>query len=185
MERGRVAHVDRRAGFGACALPVAGARRDAGGGLANFARPCSVDSATAFSLHQQRAAAFAAAALALEGAAFQHQGRTPAALDCVGLVVVAARLVGVRLPDRTDYSREPRPAELRRALESRLEAARALEHGGVVLLSLAGFASHVGVIAEGSRLVHAYEPAGRVVVHALAGRWRRRVVALYRLPEPR
>jgi cell wall-associated NlpC family hydrolase len=37
------------------------------------------------------------------GVPFVHQGRTEWALDCVGLLVMAARGAGIPIQDRTDY----------------------------------------------------------------------------------
>jgi cell wall-associated NlpC family hydrolase len=111
---------------------------------------------------------------------FRHQGRGPEGLDCIGLIVVAAAALGVRLVDRRDYAAEPRAGALRAELERQCRPVTTLAPGAVLLLRLGPYAAHVGIYT-GAGLIHAYRPRGAVIEHAL-GHWRRRVAAVYALP---
>ena len=126
-------------------------------------------------------AAFIAAARSYVGAPFHHQGRTRHGVDCIGLVVCAARDAGLALVDRTDYPRDPNgllPVELARQFAA-VESAQA---GDILLMRFRGEPQHVAILA-GTTLIHGYASIGRVVEHGLDAKWRRRIVAAYRLRE--
>ena len=126
-------------------------------------------------------AAFIAAARSYVGAPFHHQGRTRHGVDCIGLVVCAARDAGLALVDRTDYPRDPNgllPVELARQFAA-VESAQA---GDILLMRFRGEPQHVAILA-GTTLIHGYASIGRVVEHGLDAKWRRRIVAAYRLKE--
>jgi cell wall-associated NlpC family hydrolase len=114
------------------------------------------------------------------GVPFRHQGCDRAGVDCVGLVVVSARALGVALADRLDYAAEPCLGALRAALADQLRQVVELAPGVVVLLRMGVSASHVA-LWTGAGVIHAYKPRGGVIEHRL-GAWRWRVVALYALP---
>lgn len=109
-------------------------------------------------------------ARALLGAPWRHLGRNAAGLDCIGLVLVAARAAGVALLDPAPYAREPSSHLLRVGLAAHLDAVPidAVLPGDVLVFNMGIYAAHVGLAG-----VH---PAYRVpsVVHALLPR--RRVV---------
>lgn len=124
---------------------------------------------------------FIAAARSYVGVPFHHQGRTRHGVDCVGLVVCAAREIGIALADRTDYPRDPNgllPMEMARQLAA-VESARP---GDILLMRFRGEPQHVAILA-GETLIHSYASIGRVVEHGQDAKWRRRVVAAYRLRE--
>ena len=126
-------------------------------------------------------AAFIAAARSYVGAPFHHQGRTRHGVDCIGLVVCAARDAGLALVDRTDYPRDPNgllPVELARQFAA-VESAQA---GDILLMRFRGEPQHVAILADAT-LIHGYASIGRVVEHGLDAKWRRRIVAAYRLRE--
>ena len=124
---------------------------------------------------------FIAAARSYVGVPFHHQGRTRHGVDCIGLVVCAARDAGLALVDRTDYPRDPNgllPLELARQFQ---EVDPALA-GDILLMRFRGEPQHVAILA-GETLIHGYASIGRVVEHGLDAKWRRRIVAAYRLRE--
>jgi NlpC/P60 family putative phage cell wall peptidase len=120
------------------------------------------------------------------GTPFRHQGRQPGrGLDCVGLVVCAARHCGLADYDVTDYPRLPQGD----ALAGHLRAAglvavdpRAALPGDVLLMRFTREAQHVALVTDGG-ILHAHEQVGRVVEHRLDESWRRRIVAVYRFAE--
>ena len=53
------------------------------------------------------------------GTNFHHQGRIKnVGVDCIGLIIGVAAELGVVLPDRQNYARQPDESELQTALES-------------------------------------------------------------------
>lgn len=124
---------------------------------------------------------FVAAARSYVGVPFRHQGRTRHGVDCIGLVVCAARDIGLALADRTDYPRDPNgllPLEMARQFAP-VESPQA---GDILLMRFRGEPQHVAIMA-GATLIHGYASIGRVVEHGLDAKWRRRIVAAYRLRE--
>lgn len=55
------------------------------------------------------------------GAPFLHQGRTPNGIDCIGLLVVAARGAGIAIEDVTDYGPCPNARRFVARLASQLD----------------------------------------------------------------
>lgn len=133
-----------------------------------------------------RREAFVAAALAQVGTKFHHQGRAAGVgLDCIGLVVCAARLVGWRVTDRTDYGRRPDGRALIEGLRAHggVEVeVEEIEAGDILVFRYDGQPQHVAVALGDGRMVHAFAPAGRVVETEIGLYWRRRLVAVYRMP---
>lgn len=124
---------------------------------------------------------FIAAARSYVGVPFRHQGRTRHGVDCIGLVVCAARDIGLTLADRTDYPRDPNgllPLEMARQFAP-VESPQA---GDILLMRFRGEPQHVAILA-GTTLIHGYASIGRVVEHGMDAKWRRRIVAAYRLRE--
>ena len=126
-------------------------------------------------------AAFVAAARAYVGTPFRHQGRDHLGLDCIGLVVCAARDAGYTLTDRTDYPRDPNGL-LSVELARQFDAVETAAPGDILLMRFRGEPQHVAILA-GATLIHGYASIGRVVEHGLDVKWRRRIVQAYRLRE--
>lgn len=135
------------------------------------------------------------AARAYLGVPFRHQGRNPAvALDCIGLLVVAGRDVGlpVDLYDRTDYGKDPVDG----TLECHLTAAfgnpvarnprsvSQLQPDDIVAMDYAGAIRHVGIVGEACgrlTLIHTSEGiVNRVTEHGIDAKWLGRIAAIYR-----
>ncbi|MFY9326484.1 MAG: NlpC/P60 family protein [Georgfuchsia sp.] len=112
---------------------------------------------------------------------FMHQGRGLHGLDCIGLIVVAARQIGISIGDRTDYPRDPNGL-LQPALTSQMLAVDHWMPGDVLLMRFGTEPQHVGIFT-GTTLIHAYSSARKVVEHRIDARWSRRVVYAYRFLE--
>jgi hypothetical protein len=130
---------------------------------------------------------FIAAARELKGARWKHRGRKPWAVDCIGLVVMAAREAGIQTPDEAHYGREPWDDRLRKGCRNRwgepLAPARA-RAGDVALIRWApGDPTHVGIVANhpdgGLTLIHAHNLHG-VIEQSLREPIARCVVEVYR-----
>lgn len=133
------------------------------------------------------AAAFVAEARTLKGARWRHRGRKPWAVDCVGLVAVAARRSGMQVEDAHGYGREPWDEQLQAECRARwgapLPAADALPGDVAIFRFAPGQPSHVGVIADhpqgGLSLIHSQQIHG-VVEQRLAGKFLASIVEVYR-----
>jgi cell wall-associated NlpC family hydrolase len=132
------------------------------------------------------ALAFVAAARKYKGARWRHRGRRPWALDCVGLLVCAARDAGGPIDDALDYGREPWDDRLRRELRQRFGAPirTPRQPGDVLLIRWAhGEPSHIAIVGDhpdgGLTLIHAHNLHG-VVECSLAGPFLDCVVEAYR-----
>lgn len=134
------------------------------------------------------AQAFVEAARKLKGARWRHRGRKEWAVDCVGLIVLAAREAGIRASDQTYYGREPWDDRLRKACRANFgEPIAAIEAraGDVALIRWRnGEPSHVAIVGDDRRgltLIHAHNLHG-VVECSLAEPYASCVVEVYRPP---
>jgi cell wall-associated NlpC family hydrolase len=118
-----------------------------------------------------------AAARALMGTKFRHQGRNPATgLDCIGLFIVAGQRAGLLPPEfeRTDYARTPSDL-LEQRLRVHCELLERPEPGALAAIRWPGDrrAAHVAICTEGGNLLHCYSDAGEVVEHGHRAQWLR------------
>jgi cell wall-associated NlpC family hydrolase len=126
-----------------------------------------------------------AAAIAMVGTPFHAQGRMPGVgLDCVGVVVCAARQCGHMPNDRSAYPMQP-DGTLRPAIEAALvRVDGAPEPGDVLLMAFAGLEPHhVAIYIGDDQIVHAYVHARKVAKQQYTQYWKSKVVAVYRFPE--
>ena len=131
------------------------------------------------------------------GVRFQHQGRSLAGLDCLGLLFLTAASVGVKLRgqavrtiDIPDYGRKPDTVLLREKLAMYLQPIplAEAEMADVVLLNVQGSPQHLAILsdypsADALGMIHAYASSGKVVEHRYDAVWQRQSYAAYRLPE--
>jgi len=128
-----------------------------------------------------------AAARACIGTPFVHQARViGSGLDCIGLVVATAKGAGIEPGDLpTDYPRISTTPRLLVELRKRLKSVDDPQPGDVLLFwfKRPGIPQHLGIMTD-LGVVHAYESGGRgtVVEHRLDKKWRRRIMAAFRMP---
>lgn len=117
------------------------------------------------------------------GVPFRHAGRDRQGVDCVGVLICAARDLSLTAWDDRDYSRIVSPERMRGNLllfaDPMPPAAR--RPGDVLLFRIQGAATHVGLLTEPGAFLHAYQSVGCVCEHALAGKWESRLVEVFRL----
>ncbi len=116
-----------------------------------------------------------AAGRVLLDAPWRHLGRSPAGVDCIGLVLLAARDVGLTLPDPAPYAREPSSQALREGLAAHLDQVPldATQPGDVLVFNMGLYAAHVGLLGVHPAyavpsVLHAYLPRRHVVEEVLA-----------------
>jgi hypothetical protein len=115
------------------------------------------------------------AARAWLGVPWRHLGRSREGLDCIGLVLLAARECGIMADDPAPYAREPASHRLRAGLASALDEVPIAEArpGDVLVFNLGLYAGHIGIRAvhpayRVPSVIHAYAPRRRVVEEPLA-----------------
>lgn len=119
------------------------------------------------------------------GTPFHHQGRAAhMGLDCIGLIVHAARAAGLDVQDTTDYGRTPDSARLVKALAQHgFREAGKIMPGDVLVFRFNREPQHAALAVSSDAMIHAYAPMGRVVEAGLGESWRRRLTGIYRLVE--
>lgn len=116
------------------------------------------------------------------GVPYHHQGRVPAGLDCVGLLIVVARELGILPPhfDYTRYGRRPN-GQLDAALDQHLVPLATPEPGCIVAIAWHRRLHHVGIVGRTEQydtLIHSLDPHG-VIEHRLDEKYQRRVVRCF------
>lgn len=122
---------------------------------------------------------FAAAALALVGTPWHHQGRLPGVgLDCVGVAVCAAQACGIAVQDVRDYTLPADPNTFLRLLSAncKRDVEPMLAAGRLAVFRIGQHPQHLAVMVDSDRMVHGLDRKRRaVVLDALTDPWRQRV----------
>lgn len=114
---------------------------------------------------------FAAIARTYLGTPWKHEGRTRNGIDCVGLVLVAAREAGLTVPeDVTNYARTPTRADLLRRFEEHCvhKDLKNVAVGDILVTRDESvlLPCHCGIVAERHgefRFIHAYARSRKVI----------------------
>jgi cell wall-associated NlpC family hydrolase len=135
-------------------------------------------------MDQQTRQRAAAAALAMVGTPFAHQGRHPTAgLDCIGLGEQSYAAQGVVIDMPSDYPPDPPESLLAEGLAAVADQVEQPEAGDIVRLRLATrrrTAVHCGVMVGPRQFVHV-ERGGVVRRQDIDARWARRVHSYWRI----
>lgn len=128
---------------------------------------------------------FIATLRGFQGAPFHHQGRTPAGMDCAGLVVAALAEQGIVLDVPANYAPSAAGALLREQLDAcsllRERPAHEFTRPGDLLLfrvRRGHMPQHLAVATDSGRMVHA-TPSHGVQEVTLSALWLDRLVAQY------
>lgn len=130
---------------------------------------------------------FIDAARKLRGARWRHRGRKPWAVDCIGLVALAARESGLDTPDEQGYGREPWEDRLRKGLRARLGEPLPkgdARPGDIALVRWTeAEPSHIGIVGDhpdgGLTLIHSTNLAG-VIEQSMTAEVLLAVIEVYR-----
>lgn len=96
------------------------------------------------------------------GVRWRHLGRARTGVDCIGLVLLAARECGIVLPDPAPYAREPQGQHLLEGILQHADRVPRALAGDVLLFRMGLYGGHVGIA---SRHPEHRQPA---VIHAFA-----------------
>lgn len=128
-----------------------------------------------------------AAARSKIGTPFRHQGRGDHGLDCVGLVIVLGKELGVLDYDVRTYQKRTNGHQFMTYFrESGLREATWADRriGDVVVMHDQHFPCHVAVLSsvQPDAIVHAHAMRRGVLEEAYTPHWHKRFVGLYRFP---
>ena len=113
---------------------------------------------------------------------FHHGGRLPGVgLDCIGVIVCAAKAAGVKHHDVAAYPLRPN-GQLRTELSAQLDRVEKAEPGDVLEMSFGGEPHHVAIYT-GDTLIHAYATVRKCVEQPMVAAWWLRVRGIYRFKE--
>ena len=125
------------------------------------------------------------AAIDMIGTPFHAQGRSPGVgLDCIGLIVCAAKKAGFEAEDQTAYPMQPN-GMLKPILEKHLiRVIGEPQAGDVLLMAFNGTEPHhVALYIGNHMIIHAYNQARKVSMQIYTNYWKEKVRAIYRFPE--
>lgn len=117
------------------------------------------------------------------GTPFKHQGRSKGfGVDCAGLAIGISQELGLEVVDQRGYSRLPKNDEMRELIEQQCDPIAAPEVGALLYMRYSG-TLHLAIVTrlDPIYVIHAYQPAGKVVEHRLDSSWLRRVSRIYRV----
>ena len=99
------------------------------------------------------------------GTPWLDSGRSRQGIDCLGLVLCAARDIGVDMDPERSFNRRTEPAQLRRAIapHARMVALANAAPGDIILLDMTS-ALQVGILTSGESLGFIYSMIDRGVV---------------------
>lgn len=119
------------------------------------------------------------------GVPFRHQGRTEFGLDCAGLIVKIAKdckLYEKELVDIKGYAKVPDGESLRNALlkgTAKEKAFSEIKEADIILMSFMREPQHLALYLGNGKIIHAYQGAGKVVIHDLDSKWSNRIVSVF------
>jgi cell wall-associated NlpC family hydrolase len=122
------------------------------------------------------------------GVPWRHLGRTSAGLDCIGLVLLAARDAGLELPDPPSYERHPQGGRLMSGVLAHGRRVVQAEPGDVLVLRMGVYAGHLGIATSHRAygvpgILHAYAARRHVVEQPMDAEMTAALVAIVRVAE--
>lgn len=118
------------------------------------------------------------------GTPYHHEARVLGhGVDCIGLILAVANAFGMEVPNQTGYARIPEESRLIAGLDTytnRIELSEATA-GDIVVIPFVHKMRHLAILTDAG-MIHAHEPNGKVVEHAIDDRWRRLFRRAYRFP---
>lgn len=117
----------------------------------------------------------------LMSARYQEGARGPDAYDCFGLFAELCRRRGLAIPDHPSaHDLAQRQADIQSAAAAEWTALDAPETGCAVAIRIGPYVSHIGMVIEGGRFIHANIRTGITVARLDDLQWRERIAGFYR-----
>jgi len=123
---------------------------------------------------------------------FKHQGRSRQdGVDCLGNVIVVVHTLDLSQFDVTGYRRYPAGVgskSIEQVCREQMQQKDPvdMQPGDIGLFLIDKRPRHMCIFADyahgGMSMIHSYEPAGKVVEHALDSRWLTLLCGVYQLP---
>lgn len=113
-----------------------------------------------------------------------HQGRSPAGIDCAGLLVCVLSDLGLPVEDMAGYRRSPEGFRFREHIFNQTEYAAEPAPGHIALFRESRLPTHTGFFGERDgklTLIHAYAPVGKVIEEVFDHDWPKLLVAVRRV----
>lgn len=125
---------------------------------------------------------FVIAARAELGTRYHHQGRVSGlGMDCLGLLVVAAKQIGVTFADASGYPRMPTGKSLMDVIKSNADVVEGpMLAGDILVFSWSTEPQHVAIYLGEGRMIHSYLSARKVVEHDFEASWAEKLRGVYR-----
>jgi len=106
--------------------------------------------------------AFVTAARKYIGVPWVHQGRSKVGLDCVGLVVLAARDCGLDVPILADYGRFPNFPRMKRELMRFGNRVGFIIPGCIVIYN-SSHSVHMAIASDNGHVIQSLSTVGKVI----------------------
>lgn len=118
---------------------------------------------------------FIQSARELIGVKWRHQGRSPWAVDCVGLVVLSLEMSGRKVSDNLHYNSSYSNADLLTEMDKRFKKVDYLRDGCIATFGAIGkMPTHIGIIAHDRHgdlsLIHS-RANSKVMEHRMDNVW--------------
>lgn len=122
------------------------------------------------------------------GVKWKHQGRTRSGIDCLGLIVLVAKELGISQVDQKTYSPRPDGSSLVKRFGEEMDEIPLTEirQGDVILFADSSFPCHVAFVSEkyGKKyIIHAHATRRQVLEERYAYEWLDKARKAYRFKE--
>lgn len=119
------------------------------------------------------------------GVKWQHQGRSKAGIDCIGLIVVVARELGIADTDEFGYSRDPKGHALVSRFANEMDSIplSAILPGDVLLFADSMYPCHCAFVTkrnESLYILHAHATRRKVLEEHYSFEWLKKIRKAYR-----
>lgn len=114
-------------------------------------------------------------------ARYEEGGRGPDVFDCFGLFAELCKRRGMPIPDfPTPPDFRQRQSDIQIAAAASWQALDAPEVGCAVVIRIGPWMSHIGMVLDNGKFIHANISTGVTVAHLDDARWRERIAGFYR-----
>lgn len=121
----------------------------------------------------------------LMSARYEEGGRGPDTFDCFGLFAELCKRRGLAIPDHpTPTDLHQRQSDIMIAAAAEWLRLDAPEVGCAVVLRIGPWMSHIGMVLEGGKFIHASKGSGITVARLDDVQWVKRIAGFYRYAGP-